>query len=59
MKRPITSAASTASPAPSVAVTMPPKMPPRMMTGSTSAQAASFVAAHRRESENPASRGRS
>ena len=36
------SAARTASPAPSVAVTTPEKMPPRMMTGMVSAQKASF-----------------
>ncbi len=38
----MSSAAATARPAPSVAVTKPPKMPPRMMTGSRKAQDASF-----------------
>ncbi len=40
------SAAITASAAPSVAVTTPPKMPPRMMKGKVSAQAASLNARH-------------
>ena len=39
--RPMNSAATTASAAPSVAVTTPPKMPPRMMSGSVKAQNAS------------------
>lgn len=35
-------AATTARPAPSVAVTRPPKMPARMISGSSSAKAASL-----------------
>src|SRR2546421_6301346 len=44
MPAPITIAATTASAAPSVAVTTPPKIPPRIMAGRTSAQDASFRA---------------
>ncbi len=44
MTTPISSAASTASAAPSVAVTKPPKIPPRMIRGMTSAQIASRAA---------------
>ncbi len=41
MTSPTNSAATTASAAPSVAVTTPPKMPPRMMIGSRNAHSAS------------------
>jgi len=51
-------AASTASAAPSVAVTQPPKMPPRMIAGSTSAQDASLSATHTRAQENFSSTGK-
>ena len=48
----------TASAAPSVAVTTPPKMPPRMMIGSRKAQSAFLNVAHTAAPENAASRGR-
>ena len=47
-----------ASAAPSVAVTTPPKMPPRMMIGSRKAHSASRAAVATRAHENAASRGR-
>ncbi len=59
MNRPTKSAATTASAAPSVAVTQPPKMPPRMITGSRNAHSASLNVFHTSGAENAASRGRS
>ena len=41
--KPITKDATTAKPAPSVAVTTPPKIPPKIITGSKKAKAASFA----------------
>src|SRR5689334_17467741 len=54
----MTMAASTASAAPSVAVTTPPKMPPRISAGRISAQEASLNAAHTRGQLNFSSTGK-
>ena len=53
------SAATTASAAPSVAVTKPPKIPPRMITGSISAHDASLSAWISLMSEKRCSTGKS
>ena len=58
MTRPTNSAATTASAAPSVAVTTPPKMPPRMIIGSRNAHSASRAVLPTRAHENASSRGR-
>ena len=58
MTRLMNSAVATASPAPSVAVTKPPKMPPRMITGSRKAQAASLKVAQTRLTWNRSSTGK-
>ena len=59
MTPPITSAATTATPAPSVAVTMPPKMAPRMIIGMISAQPVSLNVTHTRRRLNRSSTGQS
>ena len=41
--KPISKAARTANPAPSVAVTTPPKIPPKIISGRVNANPASFA----------------
>ena len=58
MKPPTTMAATTAMPAPSVAVTMPPKMLPRMAIGMMKAHSASLKVRQTSESWKAASFGK-